>query len=303
MKNQPTRRKFLQTSAISAAAMMLPAASMASIQSTSNELTLLTKKTFNMKLGFMTSMAQDNTVPQLIDMAKTHGYQAIEFRPEWKQAHGVELSMTKTQRKETRTRFADNGIIISAISPGVKFNNDERDQELETMVRYIDLAADLGATCIRFFANPLPDDPAQRLESYKIQAEYQARAAEKALDAGVILALETHYNSFGKDTGEMMFLAGYPPALRVNWHLAHCLKGGEDTDTAYRYVKGLVVHAHFSFPEDPIEMKALERQFELLLYDGFTGTFSVEIIKKGDNTNLLIEHARKWKQMKAKFNV
>jgi hypothetical protein len=98
-------------------------------------------------------------------------------------------------------------------------------------------------------------------------------------------------------------LAGYPPAFRVNWHLAHCLNGGEDTDTAYRYVKGRVVHAHFSLPDDPETMKALERQFELLLFDGFAGTFSVEIIKKGDNTGQLIEHAEWWKQMKAKFNV
>jgi sugar phosphate isomerase/epimerase len=303
MKNQFSRRKFLQTSAVSASAVMLPTAALARISSTSDADHLLARKTFNMKLGFISSMAQDKTVPQLIDMAKTHGYQAIEFRPEWKQAHGVELSMTKNQRKETRSRFADNGIGISAISPGVTFPNDDRDQQLETMFRYIDLAVDLNAHCIRFFAMPLPDDPAQRHESHKVQAEYQARAAEKAWEAGVLLALETHVNSYGKDAGEMMYLAGYPPAFRVNWHLAHCLKGGEDTDTAYRYVKGRVVHAHFSFPDDPETMKALERQFELLLYDGFAGTFSVEIIKKGDNTDLLIEHAQKWKQMKAKFNV
>ena len=181
MKNKSSRRKFLQTSVVSASAMMLPFSNLASIPGTRDEDTLLTRKNFNMKLGFMSSMAQDKTVPQLIDMAKAYGYQAIEFRPEWKQTHGVELDMTKTQRKEARSRFADNGIIISAISPGVKFNNDDRDQQMEKMVRYIDLATDLGATCIRFFANPLPDDSAQRQESYKIQAEYQAIAAEKAL--------------------------------------------------------------------------------------------------------------------------
>lgn len=38
-------------------------------------------------------------------------------------------------------------------------------------------------------------------------------------------------------------------------------------------------------------------------YWKYKTTFSVEIIKKGDNTNLLIEHARKWQQMKSKFNV
>lgn len=248
-------------------------------------------------------MAQDKTVPELIDMAKKFGYQSVEFRPEWKHAHGIELSMTKSQRKEVRNRFADSGIEISAISPGVKFLRDDRDKQLEKMFQYIDLAADIGAPNIRFFADKLPEDPAERSESRKVQAGYQARAAEKAWEAGVMLALETHGNSIGVDTGEMMYLAGHPAAFRVNWHLSHCLRNGEDADTAYRHIKGRVVHVHWSIPDDEIKMKAIERQFELLLYDGFAGTFSIEIIKEGDNTNQLIEHAQWWKQMKAKFKV
>jgi sugar phosphate isomerase/epimerase len=211
--------------------------------------------------------------------------------------------MTKTQRKQARTLFDDHGIGISCVSPGVEFCRDDRDQQLETMYQYIDLAADVGSPCIRFFADPLPKDPDARRESHKIQAEYQARAAERAWDAGVLLALETHGVCIGVDAGEMMHLAGYPPAFRVNWHLSHCLRHGEDTDTAYRHVKGRVVHAHFSFPDDPNEMKSLERQFELLLHDGFDGYFSLEMIRKGDNTEALVDTANKWRQTKARFGV
>ncbi|MGM0378043.1 MAG: sugar phosphate isomerase/epimerase family protein [Bacteroidota bacterium] len=303
MKSKSNRREFLQKSMISAAALTLPAAAFAGNPGAANTIAPISRKPFNMKLGFMSSMAQDKTVPELIEMAKKYGYQSIEFRPEWKHAHGIELSMTKSQRKEARNHFTDSGIEISAISPGVKFLRDDRDKQLEKMFQYIDLAADLSAPYIRFFADKLPEDPAERHESHKVQAEYQARAAAKAWDGGVTLALETHGNSIGVDTGEMMFLAGHPPAFRVNWHLSHCLRNGEDTDTAYRHIKGRVVHVHWSIPDDDIKMKAIERQFELLLYDGFSGSFSVEIIKEGDNTDRLIEHASKWKQMKAKFNV
>ncbi len=303
MKNQSNRREFLQKSIISAAALTLPAATFAGISGAGNANAKTTREAFKMKLGFMSSMAQDKTVPELIEMARKYGYQSLEFRPEWKHAHGIELSMTKSQRKEARKRFADSGIEISAISPGVKFLRDDRDKQLEKMFQYIDLAADLGAPYIRFFADKLPEDPAERRESHKVQAEYQARASAKAWDAGVTLALETHGNSIGVDTGEMMFLAGHPPAFRVNWHLSHCLRNREDADTAYRHIKGRVVHVHWSIPEDPNAMMAIERQFELLLYDGFSGTFSIEIIKEGDNTDKLIEHASKWNQLKEKFNV
>jgi sugar phosphate isomerase/epimerase len=303
MSKLPDRRKFLQASAMSAAALMLPATGLAKVPFTRKDGTMPNPKGFSMKLGFMSSMAQDKTIPQLIEMAKTYGYQSLEFRPEWKHAHGVELDMTAAQRKEARNRFADEGIEISAVSPGIKFVRDDRDKQLEKMFRYVDLAADLGAPCIRFFADKLPEDPAERRESHRIQSEYQARAAEKAWEAGVLLALETHGNSIGLDTGEMMYLAGHPPAFRVNWHLSHCLRNGEDADSAYRHIKGRVVHVHFSISDDPIQMKAIERQFELLLYDGFSGTFSLEIIKEGDNTDKLIEHAQMWKQLREKYNV
>lgn len=291
-----TRRQFLVTTSVTATGL-------AGVHNLGAAPRPPSRPPCRMKLGFMSSMAQDKTVPELIDLAQTFGYQGIEFRPEWKQAHGVELAMPPSQRREARARFNDSGIEISAVSPGVKFLKDDRDQQLETMLRYIDLAADLGAPCIRFFADPLPQDPGQRRESHKIQAAYQARAAERAREAGVLLALETHGNSIGVDAGEMMFLAGFPPALRVNWHLSHSLKRGEDADTAYRHIKGRVVHVHFNFPEDPETMKALKRQFELLLHDGYAGYFSVEIIKKGDNRDLLRAHADQWKELKTAFNV
>ena len=291
-----TRRHFLATTS-AATATWIGGTKLSAGQPVSRN------KPCRMKLGFLTSLAQDKTIPELIDLAMTYGYEAIEFRPEWKQAHGVELSMSKAKRQETRARFVDQGIAISAVSPGVKFLNDDRDQQLEKLYRYINLAADLGACCVRFFADPLPVDPVQRRESHKVQAEYQARAAQRAWDVGVLLALETHGNSIGVDAGEMMFLAGFPPAFRVNWHLSHSLKRGEDADTAYRHIKGRVVHVHFSFPDDTKAMKPLQRQFELLLHDGYTGTYSLEVIRKGDNRDLLRAQAEKWKQMKAAFHV
>lgn len=296
MKNPISRRRFITTTSLTAAALV-------SGTSTQQAQALPIHETCKMKLGFMTSLAQDKTLPELIALAKQYGYQGVEFRPEWKQSHGIELSATPKQRRAAKKLFADHGIEISSVSPGVKFLKDDRDQQLEKMYRYIDLCTDVGAPCMRFFADPLPKDPAQRGESHKVQAQYMARAAVRAQEAGVLLGLETHGNSIGVDAGELMHLAAYPPALRVNWHLSHCLRHGEDVDTAYRHVKGRVVHAHFSFPDKAEGMRAIERQFELLLHDGFDGYFSLEIIRKGDPHPLLADCVAKWKKLKAKFGV
>ncbi|MEE4286491.1 MAG: hypothetical protein V2I31_10090, partial [Mariniphaga sp.] len=76
MKNQSNRREFLQKSIISAAALTIPSATFAGISGAGNVATQQNRKAFNMKLGFMSSMAQDKTIPELIDMAKKYGYQS-----------------------------------------------------------------------------------------------------------------------------------------------------------------------------------------------------------------------------------
>ena len=95
--------------------------------------------------------------------------------------------------------------------------------------------------------------------------------------------------------------AHYPPAFRVNWHLAHSLRHGEDVETAYRHVRGRVVHVHFGFSEKPETMAAVERQCELLFLDGYEGYFSLEIIRKGDNEDLLVDAAKRWQRLKFKL--
>lgn len=256
-----------------------------------------------MKLAFMSSVCPRMSLADLIRAAQAHGYQGVELRPEWKHEHGVELDAAPSRRRELAAMVSGSPVEVCCLSPGVRFCGSqpaERDAEFDKLRRYIDLAAEAGIRRIRVFGDPLPAGAAGvRSASYQAQAEYLARAAEPAGAAGIKLVLETHGNFRACDAAEVMFRAAWPAALRVNWHLGHCLRHGEDVDEAYRHVKGRVAHVHFSLDEEKVEHSALARQAELLAADGYDGFFSVEVIHPPEWEPVLQRHAAAWKQLVA----
>ena len=255
-----------------------------------------------MKLAFMSSVCPKLTLGELLAAGVRHGYEGIEFRPEWGQAHGIELTAGRPQRRDAAKALADGPLAACCLSPGVKFCGEtaaERNEQMETLRRYVDLAAETRIERVRVFGDPLPTaGRGARADSYQTQAECLARAAGVAAGAGVTLVLETHGNFRAVDAGEVLFRAGYPPGLRVNWHLAHCLRHGEDVDEAYRHVKGLVAHCHFDLTEKPVAGSEMPRQVELLAAEGFEGFFSVEVIDPDDGEQILSHHAAWWRELR-----
>lgn len=262
-----------------------------------------------MKLSFMTFLYPQLGYEGIIAKAVQFGYQGIEWRAEADHNHGVELDVPTAQIHTIRQAVADAGLETSCLAVSSRFCSPdvaEREANLERLARYVELAGEIGAPCIRIFADPIPNTGrGGRAESYRYQAEYLRRAAENAAQGGVKLALETHSVFRAFDAGEVMYQAAYPAALWINWHLAHCINNGEDVDEAYRHVKGRVIHAHFGFygkPKDPSAERPstkhfVERQMELLADEGFQGYFSLEMNLKdeAESDYYMADHAAAWK--------
>ena len=248
-----------------------------------------------MKLSYMTFLYPQLGVDALIAKAHQFGYDGIEWRAEAGHKHGVELDAPAATVKAIRKQVADAGLLTSCLATSIKFcspDKAERDANLERFYRFVDLAAEIGAPCIRFFGDPIPNTGrGARAESYALQSPYMAIAAERAASAGVRLCLETHSVFRAFDAGEVLFRAGYPSALWINWHLEHCINNGEDVDEAYRHVKGRVTHAHFTMTP------FVEREMELLHAEGFQGFFSVEMFftDEAEADKAMAEQATAWK--------
>ena len=255
-----------------------------------------------MKLSFMTFLYPQLGYQALIQKARQFGYQGIEFRAEAKHAHGVEVETPAPAIAAVRQAMADAGLETSCLATSVRFadlDQSVRDGNLERLYRFIDLAVAVGTPRIRIFADPIPNaGRGQRAESYAIQADYLARACQRAASAGVRLCLETHSVFRAFDAGELLFRTGYPSAFWINWHLEHCLLHGEDVDEAYRHVKGRVDHAHFSMSPH------IERQMELLAAERFAGFFSLEMMPKADEAGIdriVSEQAAAWWQIQRRL--
>jgi len=257
-----------------------------------------------MKLSYMTFLYPHLGVDSLMAKARQFGFDGIEWRAEAGHKHGVEIGAPAGGVAQTRRRVADAGLLTSCLATSVKFcslDQAERDANLERLYRFTDLALEIDAPCIRFFADPIPNTGrGAREESYRIQSAYMALAAERAAAAGVRLCLETHSVFRAFDAGEVLFRAGYPPALWINWHVEHCINHGEDVDEAYRHVKGRVTHAHFTMSP------YVEREMELLKAEGFEHFFSVEMFfqpeAEADADKAMAEQSQAWKAVYARLS-
>lgn len=255
-----------------------------------------------MKLSFMTFLYPQLGPTALIAKARQFGYDGIEWRAEAGHKHGVEIATPAAMVKDIRKLVADAGLSTSCLATSIKFcspDKAERDSNLERLYAFIDLAGEIGAPCIRFFGDPIPNTGrGARAESYRVQSGYMAIAAERAASAGVRLCLETHSVFRAFDAGEVLFQAGYPSALWINWHVEHCINHGEDVDEAYRHVKGRVTHAHFSM--SPF----VEREMELLADEGFRGFFSLEMFftDEAEADKAMAEQSAAWKAVHSRLS-
>ncbi len=253
-----------------------------------------------MKPGFMSSVCPQQSLPELIATAERFGYAGIEFRTEWGHAHGIELGVAPSRLAEARRTLEDHGIAASCIATSVRFNAPNREDHLpqrETLRRYIELARELGAPCIRTFSDSLPEEPLERDRVLHQAAESYAAVDEWAQQHGVLVLVETHTNMKGRWAREIVDAAA-APNLGVLWHIGHHLQRGESVDEAYSFIRGYVRHLHFSATPDDVHVGDADnrRTFELLAADGFGGYFSVELINPPDPDAVLAHHIGKFGQ-------
>ena len=111
-------------------------------------------------LAFMSSTCPEWTFEQMVDAAVKYGYEGVDLRVEWGHSHGLELDSTQDARREARTYATAQNVQISCVAIGARLARataEERDDAVDQVRRYAELAADLGAPTIRVFGGNLPE--------------------------------------------------------------------------------------------------------------------------------------------------
>lgn len=156
MSEHFSRRKFLQTAAVSTSAVMLPG--IASASQKKDSAPALNKTP--LKLGLMSyTTAKDWDIDTIIKNLTEVKFEHIELRTT--HAHGVEVTMPAAERATVKKRFQDAGLAISLAS-GFQYHYDDQAllrKNIDGTKEYTLLAKDVNAIGIRVFAGAIYKTP------------------------------------------------------------------------------------------------------------------------------------------------
>jgi len=153
------------------------------------------KRVNKMHFGFTTYLwGKGWDLPTLIANCTELKAYAVEMRVEMQSAHGVELEIDKTKRREVKKRFADSPVKVLGIATGERFDYIDPEKlkaSIEKAKRYAELSHDVGGTGIRVFPNDFHKEVPQEKTIEQI-AKSLNELAKSAAGFHQLVRLENH---------------------------------------------------------------------------------------------------------------
>ena len=190
MDNKQSRRNFLQKSLVAGVGLSLidPLASKAML------------KKSKMKIGLVTyQWGKDWDLPTLIANCEKTGFQGVELRTE--HAHGVETSLSASQRVEVKKRFADSPVTCLGYGSNFDFHHVDQNRvkkNIEGTKKYLQLCKDIGSTGIKVKPNGIPAEVPKEKTIAQIARSFN-EIGKYASDLGQLIRVEVH----GRETQEI----------------------------------------------------------------------------------------------------
>lgn len=284
MENQFSRRKFLQTSALTASVGILPGYALSSARKTEQESTFTLNKN-PLKIGLHTyGMGMEWDIETIIKNCTEAGWQSVELRttqPLYKHLHGVEVTLTPDERAAVKKRFEDSPIEKISLSSGYGYHSpdpDELKQNIEGTKEYTLLARDVGAIGVRVF-------PGQFVEGVPEEKtiEQIAKALDEVCEFGNDLGVEIRVCVHGNGTNKVEVIkdiidAANSKHVYVNWNCNPSDGDGKGFEYNFNSIKDRIkgVHMHELWnPDYPYRLF-----FKLLAESGFENYCNSEIARK-----------------------
>jgi sugar phosphate isomerase/epimerase len=230
-----------------------------------------------MKLSFSTLGCPDWSADQIIDAARTNGYDGVQLRfMDGERDIRKALTSFPGGPREFRRKFERVNVALCCLDTSVVLTADESGvSEGEQM---IDLALNIGAPYLRVFGGEIPDGET-RPEATKRAAEKLARLGRRAAQRGLRVLLETHDAfSSGAHAAQLLSEAG-DEGTGVIWDFHHPVRMGETPAQTARLIGTRTYHVHVKdakrdgaltlMGEGDIPTKDLLAELHKLGYQGF----------------------------------
>ncbi|MCB0107664.1 MAG: sugar phosphate isomerase/epimerase [Caldilineaceae bacterium] len=242
-----------------------------------------------MKFAFMSFSCPELTLAEMLSLARNTGYDGIEPRAGSNHNHGVELTADAATRRALREQVTESEIEICCLATSCRYADPETVQaEIDSTLRYIDLAADVGAPRLRVFGGKIGVGVLREAAIDNV-AQALAAVANHAQDRGITICLETHDDWCNPAHVAAVMTQVNHPAIAVNWDIMHPVRaGGATMESAHDILQPWIQHVHVhdgSTRLDKLEMLPIGTgdinhflAIELLHADNYTGYLSGEWI-------------------------
>lgn len=276
MNNQFSRRKFLQSSAISATAVMLPVYAQSSAKEKLQDNVIKLNEN-PLKIGLMTyTLGKDWDIETIIKNCTDAKWKSVELRTT--HAHGVEITLSANQRAEVKKRFKDSELETISLASAFQYHSPDQaivKENIEGTKKFILLARDVGATGIRVFPNAFPEGVAKEKTMEQI-GKALAEVGSYANDFGVEIRVCVH----GSGTNSVPVIKkiidySQSPHVYVNWNCDPSDVAGEGFAYNFNSVKDRIKGVHLHDLDDPKYPYRLF--FKLLSESGYKGYCNAEV--------------------------
>jgi sugar phosphate isomerase/epimerase len=200
------------------------------------------------KLSFSTLACPDWTMPQIIAIASSAGYDGIELRFVENEDSLWKLpSFRGAQLVSTKQALSDHGLTISCVDTSCRFHSpdaQERERWVAEGERMADLAASLHAPGIRVFGEKIQPG-ADRVSTRAWIADSIRTLGQRVSASGVEVWLETHGDfASASGTGGILAESGSVKIGAV-WDPANCfLESGERPQEGASLLGPRIRHVH-----------------------------------------------------------
>lgn len=236
MSKDFSRRKFLQTAAVSASAAVIP--SLGSASTKKEKETVITLNKNPLKVGMMTyRLGMKWDIDTIIKNCTEAKFEHVELRTT--HAHGVEVTLSSAERAAVKKKFEDAKIAISLAS-GFRYNSPDPavvKKNVEGTKEYTLLGKDVGAIGIRVFGDNANDD-----KMMKQIGEALAEVGEFGYQNGVDIRVCDDGPTIGMIKKNID--ASKSPHVYVNWNCPNSDMEGEGFEANFNSVKHLIRNIH-----------------------------------------------------------
>lgn len=229
-------------------------------------------------LGLMTyTLAKEWDIDTIIKNCQQTKFEHVELRAT--HAHGVEVSLTASERQDVGKKFADAGLKLSLASAFAYHFEDPRQvrKNVEGTKEYTLLARDIGAIGIRVFPNAILVDRGIPEEKTLEQiGQALAEVGQFAHDHGVEIRVANHGRGTN-DVTRIKKILDYSgnKHVYVNWNCDRTDVEGIGFEAKFNLVKDRIRNLHLH--DLTSETYPYRRLFALLRDSGYRGYCDAEI--------------------------